>query len=151
IDRLCLEEALLNRREWNGTSHLRFDDGFRMDQTRQRGEFRNRLILKNVFASQLRTRAISTGDDLYAQNGITAEFAEVVVDTDLVESQHLSPDFSQHLFDLRAWLYVTVVVGALLGRFGRGQSTAVYLSVTRNRQRFEKDNRGWKHVGGQRL
>src|SRR5438045_3508879 len=99
IDRLCLEEALLNRREWNGTNHLRLDDGFRLDQTRQRGEFRNRLILKNVFASQLRTRAISTGDDLYAQNGITAEFEEIVVDTDVVESQHLSPDFSQHLFD----------------------------------------------------
>src|SRR5215216_7868509 len=132
IDGLCFEEALLNRREWNGTPRLWLAGGGRLAQPRQLSEFGNRLMLKNMLARQLCARAISTRDDLYAQNGITAEFEEVVMDSNFFESQHISPDFCQRFFDLRAWCYVAVAASALLPRFRREQSATVHLSVTCN-------------------
>ena len=58
---------------------------------------------KNLRSGKIDVKASAqTGDNACGEQGVSAEFEEVVVDTDLVELEHFAPDLSDQFFNLRA-------------------------------------------------
>src|SRR5262245_35932632 len=52
------------------------------------------LVLEDLPRREVDSPLFSSGDDLYAENGITAEFKEIVIRAHPIESQHFLPDLA---------------------------------------------------------
>src|SRR5207247_2298175 len=84
-------QALLSLNNWSRVHHVsQLSDG---------------RILKNLFRRQPQPGLTGTRNHLDAQNGIAAQFEEVVMDTDAFQPKDIHPNASQYLFDGRAWSY----------------------------------------------
>jgi len=55
-------------------------------------------MAEQVTGQQAEPCAAGAGDDLDGQDGVAAEFEEVVVDADLVDAQDVGPDGGDGLF-----------------------------------------------------
>src|SRR5689334_25401401 len=102
-------EPLLRKREWqrigtrarldlNGLCRRRWKLGIN-----ERGEPRNRRRLKQAAQRNFDIqRCAHAREDLRGAQRMTAEPEKVVVDSDLLDAEHLGPDAGQNLFDARA-------------------------------------------------
>src|SRR5262249_20853615 len=79
-----------------------------------------------------------TGDNLSSEEGVSTEFKEVVVDADLLSTQHLIPDLSDAFLDGSA-RGDQVLLNSL--SIGSRQSFAIYLPVGIQRQCVQKHER----------
>src|SRR5205807_2843721 len=85
------------------------------------------------------------GDDRDGQDGVAAEFEEVVVDADLVQAQDVGPDGGDGVFGGGG--RGGVPGGGVL--FGGGQGAAVEFAVGGQGEGVQGDERGGDHVVGE--
>src|SRR5262245_58521823 len=86
------------------------------------------LILEQLFCTQTEARLVGPRNNLNCENRITAEFEEVVVDTDSLELQYLRPDACEGLLRLRSRSQVALLQFRPHGIRNR-QRPAIHLPV----------------------
>src|ERR1051325_3035505 len=69
-----------------------------LSRSRHSSELSNGLMLEDLARSEFEPLCIGSGDDLDAEDGVTTQLEEVVLDAHLFETQHLAPDASERLF-----------------------------------------------------
>ena len=108
-------------------------------------EFRDGLVLEEIFRSQRHPGLASAGDDLDAENGVATECEKIVVDADVIEAQHLCPNVGEGLLHGSARDRVGGTGDGPHG-LGFGQGPAVELAVVGERQCGQENERRGNHV-----
>ena len=100
-------------------------------------KLRNRGALKNLFEGQVETSPLCAGKNGNASDRIASQVEEIVVDPDLINLQHFTPDPRECFFPLIPW----PGIGRVQLRAGPArtrQGAAIHLSVGGERQRIEE-------------
>ncbi|MNK89477.1 hypothetical protein D3C87_1094880 [compost metagenome] len=92
--------------------------------------------------------AADPGDHAHGQQGVSSEFEEVVIDTDLADLEDVGPDGGEDLFGGRARGDVVGARQAIIV-VGMRESSTIDLAVRGQRHRLERDEGGRHHVVGQ--
>src|SRR5579885_1877628 len=100
---LLLKEPSLNGAEWDRTEDKPLFAFNGWPRAGHQAQFRDGLVLEQLFGCQVQTCLACPAHDLNAQDRVASEFKEIVMDTNSLDSQHLCPDLGQHLFSWRAW------------------------------------------------
>jgi hypothetical protein len=92
VDRVCFEKPALDRGERDSA-----DDGFLLGVTDfHRGDDRRKrrdgLVQEDVLGCETKLGLSGAGYHLDAEDGVAAEFEEVVVDSDLFHAEYVCPD-----------------------------------------------------------
>ncbi len=114
---------------------------------RAAGEGGDRLVPVDVPGGQGQPLLPGAGHHLDAEDGVAAEFEEVVVDADAFHAQHLGPDRGERAFGGRAGRDMPYRAH---GGAGVGEPGAVELAVRVERQGVEHDDGRRHHGSGQR-
>src|SRR5712692_6729860 len=94
--------------------------------------------------------ATHTSDELGSQQRVTAQLKEVVLHTDLLQPQDLSPDTCQDLLQRRAG-GEKASTSFWPGHLRSGQRSAIQLATGSTRQGLELHEGSGQHVVGQAL
>ena len=145
----CLvEEPLLHRRQRHRATRRPLVNQRLLAAAGGLGQAANRLVLEQILGAQHDAGLPRAADHLHGNDGVAAQFEEVVFQTDAVESQHVLPDHREGLFHDRARRYVLALLWrAIDGR----QGLAVKLAVGRQRQLCEEQQGRRDHVVRQML
>src|SRR5262249_53765433 len=115
INDFLLEEPALNGTERNRSGYGALFCLNRFARACDCNQLCDCLVLENLLRSEPEPRLARSGDDLDAENGITAKLKKIVVDADLREIQSLTPDFRQRFlrrstrgdkFRFQAWSFM---------------------------------------------
>ncbi len=142
------EEGLLDRQQRRLAGHRPLVHLQRFAQLRHGGQAADALVLEQVARGDADARLARAADDLDGDDGIPAQFEEVVVHAHLLQAQHVLPDQRQALLQFVARC---LVFAAGLGRVGLGQGLAVQLAVGRQRHAFQQHPLRRHHVVRQHL
>ena len=99
IGKLLFEEPPLNRSEWCRSGYfvpLLCPNG---QPSRYCRQFRDRLLLEDLFRRNLQAVLIRLPGYLNTENGVAPMFEEVVMDTDTRSLQNLRPYFCEQFLD----------------------------------------------------
>src|SRR6185312_1850251 len=91
--------------------------------------------------------AADAGQDLHGAQGVAADLEELVMDADVVGTEHFPPDPGEGALGFRARLADMARAGP--GRVSAGEGRAVDLAVGCQRQRVDLGEVGRDHVAGQ--
>ena len=94
VGKILLEKQALNRCERHRTRRQALVDPQSDDRARFGRQTRDSLVLENLFGSEMEAGLVGPGDDLNAEDGVTAECKEAVVDAHPLDAENLGPDFS---------------------------------------------------------
>ena len=144
IGKLLFEEPPLNRSEWCRSGYfvpLLCPNG---QPSRYCRQFRDRLLLEDLFRRNLQAVLIGLRGYLNAYNGVATVFEEVIMDTDLRSLQNLRPYFDKHLFDWRSRFHVGP--SRTVRDVGFGQRITVNFTVGRQWQGVKGDKARRDHV-----
>ena len=81
---------------------------------------------------------------------VPSQLEEIVVGTDAIQAEHISPDLRHHPFGLAAGRHVPVGRSEVVA-VGNRQHAAIHLAIGRQRQRIEKHECRRHHVFRQSL
>ncbi|MNF97149.1 hypothetical protein D3C84_799680 [compost metagenome] len=143
-----LEEPLLHRRQRHRASGRTLIDRLLLATASGLGQAADGLVLEQILGAQQDPGLTRATDHLHGNDGIAAEFEEVVFQADVVDGQHVLPDRREGFFQGAAWRDVfTLLLSTVDGR----QGLAVELAVGGQRQLSEEQQERWDHVVRQML
>ncbi|MNV04482.1 hypothetical protein D3C71_947790 [compost metagenome] len=146
-DRL-FEEPLLHRRQRHCAHRRTLIDRRLLASACRLGEAADGLMLEQVLGTEHDTGLPRTADHLHRDDGVAAQFKEIVFQADAVDGQHVLPDSGEGFFQFAAWRDVF----ALLSRsINRRQGLAVEFAVRRQRQVVKEQQERRDHVVRQML
>src|SRR5712691_9659627 len=102
VELYLLEKPALNGSKWHSASYLALFSGFDRSILSYTCQLGNGLVLEDLFGGQPDSGLPYASNDLEAQDRITSQVEEVVVDTDPRDMQHLGPHTCQHFLCRRA-------------------------------------------------
>src|SRR4030095_212387 len=113
------------------------------------GKFRERRRLEQHAHWEIDLETLSDlGDEPGGEERMTAEVEEIVVDTNLLDSQEFTPEFGQYQLDRGARRDVRL--SPVVSNLGRaGKRPAIYLPARCQREAFQYGERRRDHVGRQ--
>ncbi|MNS12346.1 hypothetical protein D3C72_439080 [compost metagenome] len=107
------------------------------------GEATDGLVLEQVLGAEHDAGLARAADHLHRDDGVAAQFEEIVFQADVVDGQHVLPDRGEGFLQLAAWRDVFAL---LLAAIHRWQGLAVELAVGGQRQLSEEQQERRDHV-----
>src|SRR5262249_15072291 len=137
------EEGSLDRRQRYFPAQISLFAFHRMPRTCDLRQPPDRLALEELSRRQLQPSLTGFRDHLDAQDRVTSQLEEVVVDSDPLHSQRLRPDLTQDFF-LRS--PCRDMTGPNCTQFRPWQGSPIDLSIGRQRHPFHLDKHRRRHI-----
>ncbi|MNY17446.1 hypothetical protein D3C86_1507650 [compost metagenome] len=138
-----VEEPVLDRRQTRLTHDQALLGADLLAAAGHGGEGLHGLVLEQVARAEVNALLPRPADHLDRQDRVAAQFEEVVVETDLLDVQHVAPDLRQGDFELVAWRHIVLAIQL---RVQCRERAAVELTVAGQRHARQQDQVRGHHV-----
>ncbi len=138
-----VEEPVLDRRQARLAAEQALLGGDLLGASRHGGEGLHGLVLEQVARAEVNALLARAADHLDRQDGVAAEFEEVIVEPDLFDVQHFAPDLRQGQLQLVAGRHILLTVQL---RVWRRQCATVEFAVGGQRHARHQDQVRGHHV-----